>query len=95
MCVVLVLPELPPNPVLLVTQAKQSLEKAKQSLEGENVDMANEIKQLSAARQEADRRRKQAENQLQEYTVRLTETDRSKSDLTEKANKLQVSNVQR
>ncbi|KAI0207651.1 hypothetical protein LSAT2_007632 [Lamellibrachia satsuma] len=70
-------------------RAKQSLEKAKQSLEGENVDMANEIKQVSAARAEADRRRKQAENQLQEYTVRLSEVDRNKADLMDKTAKLQ------
>lgn len=54
------------------------------------MDMANEIKQVSAARAEADRRRKQAENQLQEYTVRLSEVDRNKADLMDKTAKLQV-----
>ena len=52
--------------------------------------MANEIKQLAAARQEADRRRKQGESQLQEYTVRLAEVDRNRGDLGDKVTKLQV-----
>ena len=53
--------------------------------------MANEIKQLNAAKQESERRRKQAEAQLQEVTIKLSETDRSKEDMAEKITKMSVS----
>ena len=76
---------------VVLLQAKASLEKTRQSLEAENVDMANDLKQLSVGRQEAERRRKQAEQQLQDYTIRLAETERSRGDLGDKSNKLQVS----
>ncbi len=52
--------------------------------------MANEIKQLGAAKQESERKRKQAESQLQEYTLRLAEVDRSFGDQQNKIQKLQV-----
>lgn len=52
--------------------------------------MATEIKQVAAARQESERKRKQAENQLQDYVVRLAELERGKGDLGEKSTKLQV-----
>ena len=71
-------------------QNKAGLEKAKQHLEAENVDMANEIKQLSTARQESERKRKQAETQLQDYVIRLTELERNKGEVGEKVSKLQV-----
>lgn len=45
-------------------QSKAALEKAKQSLEAENADLAVELKTVSSTRQECERRRKQAENAL-------------------------------
>lgn len=48
----------------LIFQSRAALEKAKQTLEAENVDMANEIKQISVARQESERRRKQIDQQV-------------------------------
>jgi len=50
----------------------------------------NELKQVSTARQEADRKRKQAEQQLQEVTVRLSELEKTRGDLGDKATKCQV-----
>ena len=41
-----------------------ALEKAKQSLEAENADLAVELKTVSGTRQECERRRKQAESSL-------------------------------
>ena len=52
--------------------------------------MANEIKQLNAGKQESERKRKQAESQLAELTLRLAETDRSSGDLQNKVSKMQV-----
>ena len=43
---------------------RASLEKAKNNLEAENVDMAQEIKALSSAKQESERKRKQFESQV-------------------------------
>jgi myosin protein heavy chain len=54
-----------------VKKAKAALEKAKQNLEAENADMANEIKMLSGSRQELDRKRKAAEAQLAEAESKL------------------------
>ncbi|CAN8002558.1 unnamed protein product [Ixodes hexagonus] len=71
-------------------KAKATLEKQKGNLEAENVDMANEIKALSSARQESDRRRKALEFQLQELSVRLAELERSRSDATERCARLQL-----
>ena len=71
-------------------QNKAQLEKAKTNLEAENIDMATEIKQLSASRTESERKRKQLEQQVQEYNIRLSETERAKGDASEKVSRLQV-----
>ena len=52
--------------------------------------MANEIKQLNVGKQESERKRKQAESQLAELTLRLAETDRSSGDLQNKVSKMQA-----
>lgn len=54
------------------------LDKSKQTLEAENADMAQELRVVGAARTDAERRRKQAEQQLQEITARLQEVERAK-----------------
>lgn len=50
--------------MLSTFQSKAALEKAKQSLEADNADLAIELKTVSSTRQECERRRKQAENAL-------------------------------
>lgn len=52
--------------------------------------MQAELQQVSAARQEADRKRKQAEQQIQEVSLRLADLDRTRGDLGDKAAKCQV-----
>jgi len=52
--------------------------------------MEAELKQVSSARQEGDRKRKQAEQQLQEVSMRLTELEKTRGDLGDKAAKYQV-----
>lgn len=51
-------------------KARASLEKAKQTLEAENADLATELRNVNSSRQENDRRRKQAESQIAELQVR-------------------------
>lgn len=50
---------------------KTILEKAKQSLEADNADLATELRNVNSARQENDRRRKQAEQQIAEIQVNI------------------------
>jgi len=71
-------------------QAKSALEKVKQALETEKTNLTSELEQASAARQDVERRRKQSEQQVQELTARLAETERTKTDVGNKAAKLQV-----
>ena len=71
-------------------RAKAAIDKTKQSLEAENVDMANEIKQLSVGKQESERKRKQLDQNVQEMTIKLAELDRNKGDITDRAVKMQV-----
>jgi len=66
------------------------MEKAKQTLEQANTDLTVELKQSQTAKQEAERRRKAADTQLQETSIRLAETEAKSTELTDKVNKLQV-----
>lgn len=72
-------------------QIKQTLEKTKQTLEAENQDLCNDLKSVQMAKTESERKRKQVEQQLQEATIKLQETERSRADATDKSNKLAVS----
>lgn len=54
-----------------VKKTRASLEKAKQTLEAENADLATELRNVNSSRQENDRRRKQAETQVSELQVKL------------------------
>uniref|UniRef100_A0A8C5WX37 Myosin motor domain-containing protein n=1 Tax=Laticauda laticaudata TaxID=8630 RepID=A0A8C5WX37_LATLA len=69
---------------------KTTLEKAKQTLEGENVEMQKEVKILQGARLESEQRRKKLESQVQELQLRAAESERVKSELTDRLVKLQV-----
>ncbi|XP_023930461.1 myosin-10-like [Lingula anatina] len=75
-------------------RAKANVDKAKSTLEAENIDMANEIKQLSTARQEAERKRKQAESQLQEISLRLAEAEQAQEEQASKLSQLQQESEQ-
>lgn len=55
-----------------------ALEKAKQTLEAENADLATELKTAAAARADGERRRKQAEAQLVELAAKLQEVERAR-----------------
>ncbi|XP_026538172.1 myosin-10-like isoform X3 [Notechis scutatus] len=68
---------------------KTTLEKAKQTLEGENVEMQKEVKILQGARLESEQRRKKLESQVQELQLRAAESERVKSELTDRLVKLQ------
>lgn len=71
-------------------QSKAGVDKVKSTLEAENQDLASDLKQVQMAKQESERKRKQAEAQLQEATIKLQETDRNKGDISEKYTKTVV-----
>lgn len=71
---------------------KAVIDKAKSNLENENADMEQELKQVSTARNDSERKRKQLESQLIDLQARYTDTDRTKGDLLDKSNTLQVIN---
>lgn len=64
-----------------LNKVKAGLEKSKQTLEAENADLAQDLRTVGASRAEAERRRKQVEQQLQEFTARLQETERVRYDV--------------
>nr|CAG4640602.1 EOG090X00BY [Eulimnadia texana] len=72
----------------VLKKSKQALEKSKAALEAETVDMANEIKTLSAAKAEGERRRKHVESQLSELQARLAEAERGRGETTERVTRL-------
>lgn len=71
-------------------QARQSLDKAKATLEEERQNLTSELKSLQASRSESERGRKRADNQLQELSARLAQADREREDREERIHKLQV-----
>lgn len=71
-------------------QSKASLDKQRQTLEAENADLANDLKQVQMAKQESERKRKQVEGQYQEATIRLQESERGRGDNVDKVAKLSV-----
>lgn len=72
-------------------QFKANLEKTKQSQESANKELAGEVKTLQQAKSESEHKRKKLEAQLQEFMARVTEGERAKGELGERAHKLQVS----
>uniref|UniRef100_A0A670J7N6 Myosin heavy chain 14 n=1 Tax=Podarcis muralis TaxID=64176 RepID=A0A670J7N6_PODMU len=73
-------------------RVRVTLEKTKQALEGENVELQKEVKVLQAAKLESEQRRKKLESQVQELQLRATDGERVKAELMERLGKLQVCN---
>lgn len=66
------------------------MEKAKLSQDSANKELASEVKGLQQAKAESEHKRKKLEAQLQEFMARVTEGERAKGELAERAHKLQV-----
>ncbi|XP_011503112.1 PREDICTED: myosin heavy chain, non-muscle isoform X2 [Ceratosolen solmsi marchali] len=71
-------------------KAKAALEKIKGTLEAENAELTTELRSVNASRQESDRRRKQAEQQLVDINAKLMEVESVRQELAEKVAKLQT-----
>ena len=63
--------------------------KAKQTLEAENVDLANEVKNLNQIKAESERKRKQLESTVQDLAHKYQESERQRVEMSEKLLKLQ------
>eukprot|EP00069_Balaena_mysticetus_P008712 bmy_01175T0 len=68
---------------------KANLEKAKQTLESERGELANEVKVLLQGKGDSEHKRKKVEAQLQELQVKFTEGERVRTELADKVSKLQ------
>lgn len=66
------------------------MDKAKQSLEKDNADLANEVRSLNQAKQDVEHKKKKLEVQLQDLQSKYTEGERVRTELNEKVHKLQV-----
>ena len=73
-----------------VSQAKQSMEKGKHKLEGENETLQLDLRDIRAAYAEGDKRRKTAEAQLSESQAKNTEDTGKIQDITAQNDKLKV-----
>ncbi|XP_022242820.1 myosin heavy chain, non-muscle-like [Limulus polyphemus] len=71
-------------------KAKSSLDKMATNLQTENNDIAAELRTVTAARQEIERKKKQFEGQVQEMGMRLADLEREKAETTERVLKLQA-----
>lgn len=71
-------------------QVKANLEKAKQTLENERGELANEVKALLQGKGDSEHKRKRVEAQLQELQVKFNEGERVRTELADKISKLQV-----
>uniref|UniRef100_A0A8W4FCU2 Myosin-9 n=1 Tax=Sus scrofa TaxID=9823 RepID=A0A8W4FCU2_PIG len=71
-------------------RVKANLEKAKQTLENERGELANEVKVLLQGKGDSEHKRKKVEAQLQEMQVKVTEGERVRTELADKVSKLQV-----
>lgn len=78
------------NDDFLIFKAKQTLEKAKHTLESENASLVAEVQQLNGAKQDNEKKRKQTEQQLTELNVRLVDSERTRNNFVDKTAKLQV-----
>lgn len=74
----------------LSSQVKATLEKAKQTLESERGELANEVKALLQGKGDSEHRRKKVEAQLQELQVKFSEGERVRTELADRVTKLQV-----
>ena len=77
---------------------KAMSDKSRQTLEGENVDLANEVKALAVQRTESERRRKQSESQAQELSIKFGEGEKMRTEIADKMSRLvqelEVANLQ-
>lgn len=60
------------------------MEKTKSTLEAENQDLANDLKQVQMAKQESERKRKQGDSSISEINMKMAELERNKTDQSDR-----------
>lgn len=74
----------------MLLQNKVSVEKAKQALDSEFNELQIEMKTLTQSKGDSEHRRKKAEAQVQELSVKFGESERQRQEMTDKVAKMQV-----
>ncbi|KAI2666164.1 Myosin-11 [Labeo rohita] len=70
------------------SQAKASLEKAKQALEKEVVDLNGDLRSLGNAKQDVEQKKKRAEAQLADLQTRFSESEKKREELGDAVSRL-------
>lgn len=70
---------------------KAGLEKAKQALEKESADLSADLRSLASSKQDVEHKKKKLEGQLNDLHVRFNESERQKTELSERISKMTVS----
>uniref|UniRef100_A0A0P4W6V9 Myosin motor domain-containing protein n=1 Tax=Scylla olivacea TaxID=85551 RepID=A0A0P4W6V9_SCYOL len=68
---------------------KGGLDKAKNQLEAENADLANELRNVTSSKQESEKKRKQCEAIISDLQVKIAESERSRTDYQERLTRLE------
>ncbi|XP_063880376.1 myosin heavy chain, non-muscle-like isoform X8 [Scylla paramamosain] len=68
---------------------KGGLDKAKNQLEAENADLANELRNITSSKQESEKKRKQCEAIISDLQVKIAESERSRTDYQERLTRLE------
>jgi myosin protein heavy chain len=76
--------------IVNLRKANANVGKVKQTLEAENVDLANEVKNLNQTKVESERKRKQLELNFTEVSHKYQDSERGRVELTERLCKIQV-----
>ncbi|XP_051789956.1 myosin-11 isoform X3 [Erpetoichthys calabaricus] len=69
-------------------RTKTNLDKAKQTLEKENADLAGEVRSLAQTKQEVEHKKKKLEGQLTDLQSKFNDGERQKAELGERATRL-------
>lgn len=70
---------------------KAGLEKAKQALEKESADLSADLRSLASSKQDVEHKKKKLEGQLNDLHARFNESERQKTELSERISKMTVS----
>lgn len=70
---------------------KAGLDKAKQALEKETADLSADLRSLASSKQDVEHKKKKLEGQLNDLHSRFNESERQRTELSERISKMTVS----
>lgn len=72
-------------------QVRAGLEKAKQALEKESADLSADLRSLASSKQDVEHKKKKLDGQLNDLHSRFNESERQRTELSERISKMTVS----